>query len=211
MSQIIDISPLIFEGCATWPGEQPFSRKVNLSMAHGSNIDLSSYETTVHIGAHADSRSHYLKDGKTIDQMKLDPYWGPCQVIEVNVNRSERIQPGHIKTEIDSPRVLFKTGTFPDFTNFNTDFASLSSELVNFLSEKKCVLIGIDTPSVDLYDDKVLESHKALAKTGLVNLEGLVLKDVEPGHYELAALPLKIKGGDAGPTRAALRKIRPHF
>ena len=56
----------------------------------------------------------------------------------------------------------------------------------------------------DAFADKILESHQALTKTGLRNLEGLVLTQAPAGLYTLIALPLKIKGADASPVRAIL-------
>lgn len=64
--------------------------------------------------------------------------------------------------------------------------------------------MGIDTPSIDLFESKELASHKATLKTGMAILEGLILDRVEPGIYELVAFPLKIEGGDASPVRALL-------
>ncbi|MHC4858951.1 MAG: cyclase family protein, partial [Planctomycetota bacterium] len=77
-------------------------------------------------------------------------------------------------------------------------------ELVDHLDEKGGVLVGIDTPSVDLFEDRSLSAHQALARHGMANLEGLVLSHVDPGHYTLVALPLRLAGADGSPVRAAL-------
>ncbi|MEQ1877615.1 MAG: cyclase family protein [Bdellovibrionia bacterium] len=206
MSQrrILDISPKISPRTAVWPGDRAFSQTFLSKLADGSNIDLSSINTTVHIGAHADAPSHFVKGAPSIDGVSLEPYLGPCQVIEVQLKRSARIMPADVKDEIRAPRVLFKTGSFPDPEKFNEDFNSLSPELIEHLSSKKCVLVGLDTPSIDPFDSKKLESHQALGRLGLRNLEGLVLAHVKPGLYELAALPLYIEGSDASPVRAVL-------
>ena len=66
-------------------------------------------------------------------------------------------------------------------------------------------LVGIDTPSVDLFDSKDLPAHKAFLRCDMAILEGLVLAEVPPGLYELIALPLKLVGFDASPVRAVLR------
>ena len=79
---IIDISPTISEKLAVWPGDIPFTRSEMCSLAKGDNIDLSSMNTTLHLGAHVDAPSHYKKDAASIDQLELDAYLGPCQVIE---------------------------------------------------------------------------------------------------------------------------------
>ena len=68
-------------------------------------------------------------------------------------------------------------------------------------------MIGIDTPSVDLFASKDLPAHKALLRHDMANLEGLVLKDVPDGAYDLCALPLKLKGYDGSPVRAVLRSL----
>jgi arylformamidase len=105
------------------------------------------------------------------------------------------------------PRVLFATGTFPNPQNWNTDFAALSVELVDFLHERGVITVGIDTPSVDLFESKDLSAHKAMLRHDMSILEGLVLKDVPEGIYELIALPLRLVGFDASPVRAVLRTV----
>ena len=105
------------------------------------------------------------------------------------------------------PRVLFVTGTFPDPENWNRDFAALSVELVDFLHERGVITVGIDTPSVDLFESKDLPAHKAILRCSMSILEGLVLKDVPEGTYELIALPLPLVGFDASPVRAILRTM----
>lgn len=204
MARIHDISPLISPRLAVWPGDRPYTRHVALALAEGANLDLSSIHTTVHLGAHADAPSHFARDGEGIGALDLAPYLGPCQVVSVDVARGARILPSHVPTPITAPRVLFRTGTYPDPERFNEDFASLSPELVRWLHRQGCVLVGLDTPSVDPFESKLLESHQALRETGLRNLEGLVLDGVRDGVYLLAALPLRLEGADASPVRAVL-------
>ena len=72
------------------------------------------------------------------------------------------------------------------------------------LASQGVVLVGIDTPSIDLSQDKLLESHQAVARNDMAILEGIVLDGVAPGNYTLIALPLKIEGADASPVRAVL-------
>ena len=206
MTEFIDISPLISPDVAVWPGDTAFSRDVALDMHGGDNLTLSSITTTVHVGAHCDAPNHYAKDGVSIAERSLEPYYGPCQIISVKIGRSERILPEHIQVPVGAERVLFKTMTFPNPNNFNEDFASLSPEVVHHLHEQGVRLVGLDTPSVDLCNDKELLSHNAIAKCDMSILEGVVLDDVEDGIYTLIALPLKIDKADASPVRAVLVK-----
>lgn len=206
--EIIDITPVISPEIAVFPGDTQFQRKELLSFEKGHNLVLSSIESTVHLGAHTDAPSHYHKDGRTIEQQDLSVYMGRAQVIEVTAQRGERITCAHLKDhKIKAPRVLLKTNSFPDPNNWNNDFNSLDSELIDFLNGQKVILIGIDTPSVDPANDKELISHNKIFNYGLAILEGIVLTDVTPGLYDLIALPLPIKGCDASPVRAVLLKV----
>lgn len=205
-SKIIDISPVISEKTAVFPGDTPFSADFLLKINKGHNIDLSTIKTTVHIGAHTDAPSHYHADGVTMEQRGLHYYLGPAQVIEVNLPRGARIYPKDLTQDIKAPRVLIKTSSFPDPNNWNGDFNSLSKELIDHLAHKKVILVGIDTPSVDPADDKVLESHHAIYKNDMAILEGIVLNEATNGLYDLVCLPLKIAKADASPVRAILLK-----
>jgi arylformamidase len=204
VTRLLDISPPLSERSAVWPGDVAFRREVSLSIASGDDLDLSAIHTTVHLGAHADAPSHYRAEGPGIGECSLEPYYGPCQVIETSLRRGVRLRPADIQARVEAPRLLFRTGSFPDPERFNEDFNSLSPELVDWAAAQGVVLLGIDTPSVDPFDDRVLESHQALARHGLVNLEGLALEGVEPGCYTLVALPLRLEGADASPVRAVL-------
>jgi arylformamidase len=203
---LIDISPLIDSSIRVWPGDTPYERNVNLDMAEGANLTLSDIRTTVHVGAHADAPSHYVASGEDMASRSLHFYVGPCVVVHVGGVQGRRILPEDLGgRRIDAPRVLLRTGTFPSHHQWNDDFASLSPELVDWLHARGVITIGIDTPSVDPFGDKVLEAHHALARHDMANLEGLVLDGVEEGAYELIALPLRLAGADGSPVRAVLR------
>ena len=222
---LYDITPVITPKLAVWPGDTPVSREVLMDMARGDNITLSTLRTTVHLGAHADGPNHYGREAPAIHERALEYYLGPCQVIKVDVARATRITPDMLPDVIRqmpalggsdltsraertihlSPRVLFATGTYPDPQNWNADFAALSVELIDFLHDRGVITVGIDTPSVDLFQSKDLPAHKAILRCDMAILEGLVLEDVPEGTYELIALPLPLVGFDASPVRAVLR------
>jgi arylformamidase len=132
------------------------------------------------------------------------PYLGLCEVMHVDVGRDERIVPAHLPHPPRAPRVLFRTGTFPDPDDFTEDFAALSPELVHHLADHGVGLVGLDTPSVDLCHDQALIAHHAIARRDLCILEGVVLDHVPAGLYHLVAPPLALEGADASPVRALL-------
>jgi arylformamidase len=206
---LYDLTPLISEQLKVWPGDTPPSRQVLCDMKKGANLTLSTLHATVHLGAHADAPSHYGAQAPAIHERDLDYYLGPCQVVRVVVPRGTCVQPRDLKIAITAPRLLLATGTYPDPEQFNEDFAAFSPELVEHLHSQGVKLVGIDTPSVDPFASKDLPAHKMFLRYDMAILEGLVLKDVPPGIYELIALPLKLAGFDASPVRAVLRTYPP--
>ena len=207
MVDYYDISPIVSENTAVFPGDVPFTRKVSLSIDHGDHLGLSSIETTVHLGAHTDAPNHYAAGGDDIASRSLDYYLGPCQVIGTVLEPGDRILPKHIAgAPILAPRVLFRTGSYPDPDHWRSDFNALSPELIEYLADQRVVLVGIDTPSIDPAEDKVLLAHHAVAARDLAILEGVVLDQTPDGLYFLIALPLRIQGADASPVRAILVK-----
>ncbi len=204
---IYDITPAIDERLQVWPGDEPPRREIKCRIEDGAIVTLSALHTTVHSGAHADGPNHYGAGAPGIDAMPLENYLGPCQVVTAAVGRGERVRPSHLARVITEPRVLIRTDSYPDPGDFNKDFAALSPELVDALAGHGVRLIGIDTPSVDLFDSKDLQAHKAFLRHSISILECLVLKDVPDGVFELIALPLKLIGYDASPVRAVLRTL----
>lgn len=208
MSKLYDITPAISPRLAVWPGDTPLSQRILQDLGAGDSVTLSTIEATVHLGAHADAPSHYQRGAPTIDAVELDRYLGPCQVIRAAPKRGERIIAAHLEGGLDAVtehRVLIATGTFPRPEAWNTDFAAPAPELIDQLADRGVRLVGLDTPSMDLFDSKDLPAHKRCLARGVAILEGLVLDGVAPGRYELIALPLKLEGFDASPVRAVLR------
>lgn len=205
---LIDISPPISDQLAVFPGDTPFSRNEVLSFDKGHNLVLSAIQSTVHLGAHTDAPSHYHPQGRTMEKQSLAPYIGLAQVINAtSALPGERLTLDHLSTQdIKAPRVLLKTNSFPNPNQWNDDFNSCSPELIKFFVDSKVVLVGIDTPSVDPAQDKELLSHNTIYQHDLAILEGIILNNVQPGLYDLIALPLPIVGCDASPVRAILMR-----
>jgi arylformamidase len=207
MQDYYDISPLINDKIAVFPGDTNFIRKINLDFNNGSNLLLSEITTTLHLGSHTDAPNHYNSRGVGIDKIDISNYIGKCQVIEVSKKPYERIYPKDIeKYEVLAKRILFKTNSFNNPYEWNNSFNSLSPELIEYLHTYKVKLVGIDTPSIDPYDSKLLESHNIVYKKNMYVLEGIILKHVPIGLYYLIAIPLNIENSDASPVRAILLK-----
>jgi len=205
---IYDISPLIDEAIAVWPGDTEPEWRDILRIRDGASVNLSSFTISCHTGAHADAPNHFVDDAPGIDEVPIEHYIGDCILVDVEP-RDHAIRPVDLDgVDLDgAPRVLFRTGCGGDRTVFPEPLTCLTPELVQFLALRRVVLIGLDSPSVDRFDSKELDSHKAMHAHGISILENLQLDGVPAGRYELVALPLRMKGRDASPVRAILRTL----
>lgn len=207
--KVIDISRALTPAIAVWPGDQPFEHAWTARIEHGSTVNLSAIHLSTHTGTHADAPLHFLDDGAPLDQLSLAQFIGPCLVIDAG--NAAAITPDLVAANDAerAPRLLFKTrhSSVPD-TQWDPHLVPFLPAAIDRMGAQGVVLIGTDAPSVDPADSKTLDAHKALARNGIVNLENLWLKDVEPGVYQLVALPLKLSGVDAAPVRAVLLQER---
>jgi len=205
--RIIDITHPLSDRTASWPGDTLVHFHLAWKMSDGASVNVGSLTTSVHSGTHTDAPFHFLKDGTTVDQLDLNAYIGPARVIDVQ--GISAIGPEQFRG-LDlarTPRVLLKTGGWPDVCKFPERIAVMTPGTPTFLRSQGVVLVGLDVPSVDELDSKDLPIHHELGRCGISILENLNLRDVPAGEYELIALPLRIEGGDGAPVRAILRTI----
>ena len=139
---------------------------------------------------------------------------GAAEVVEVPTDLMV-IDANFVKTHChrESQRILFKTrnSAFWDKPEdgFRKDYTYLDPEAARILVESGIKLVGIDYLSVEQFQSDKFETHLALLSNGVVILEGLDLRAVPAGNYELICLPLKLEGGsgDGAPARVVLRTL----
>lgn len=169
---------------------------------------------SLHNGTHADAPFHFDQAGTPIERMPVETYVGPAVVVDLTNRfgeigkRREEIGVEDIEAFSDSfdsaPRLILKTGLWQNSNVFPDWIPVMGPGVVEWLKNRKVKLLGLDLPSVDPIEAKKLTNHHALAAARIAIIESLDLNAVEGGLYSLAALPLKIAGGDAGPVRAIL-------
>ncbi len=192
---------------AEWPGDTRFQLAQVARLADGESVNLSGLTVSPHTGSHVDAPFHFLPGGATIDALPLEVFIGPAQVVEVPGRGFITVADLENIDFTGTPRLLLKTGGWPDPSKFPEKIPVLAPEVPAWLGARGVRLLGVDLPSVDQIDSKTLSTHKALAAAGIHILESLTLAAVPAGRYELIALPLKITGADAAPVRAILRTL----
>jgi arylformamidase len=204
--ELIDISRPLAGGVACWPGDVPFAFRLGWTIFQGASVNVGAIETSVHTATHCDAPFHFDNLGLTIDRLPLDAFVGPANLVDVRNIQDWRSRLSHLDLA-STPRILFRTGGWPDTTRFPDSIPVMESDLPDWLADRGVRLIGVDLPSVDPLDSKTLDNHHSLGRRGITIVEGLWLEDIAEGSYELIALPLKIVGADGAPLRAALRPL----
>ncbi len=204
---IIDISQPLAPGMAVFPGDAAYQESWTFRIGPECPVNVSQVSFSAHCGTHADAPLHYDAAGATVAALALEPYLGPCRVIDARGD-GPLCEPQEIAAALAGapPRILLRLMEKPDPEAWPTGFRALAPETVELLAAQGVVLVGIDTPSVDPETSKALASHHACRRADMRILENLVLAHVEPGDYELIALPLKFANLDASPVRAVLRR-----
>ncbi|MFA9558333.1 arylformamidase [Evansella sp. AB-rgal1] len=204
----IDISQPLSSTIAHWPEDTPFSYEVSYSKEQTGSVNIGQLTSSVHIGTHIDAPFHFLNDGKRVIDLDINVYIGPCRIIDVSRYSNEINEKVLRSFELEGvERLLLKTAIPNNPTRFPEQIPYITKTGASVLKEKGIVLLGVDVPSVDPLDSKELEGHHALHENGVHILENVMLDNVEPGDYEIIALPLPLKEADGSPVRAVIRKI----
>lgn len=208
--KILDISQPISRSSACFPGDTPFDYSLKASYRNNGSYNVTAFKMSPHIGTHADAPAHVLKTMEMenlIGNMPLAPFIGPCLVIDLCPCNTE-IKLKDIEEKLHKknipPRILLRTRCQSRFDLFDEQSAYLSPEIINFLSDNRVQLIGIDTPSVDAICSKTLDAHHALISRGMMWLENLDLTAAKEEVYFLSAMPIKFMELEAAPVRAVL-------
>jgi arylformamidase len=204
---LIDISRSYRPGIAVFPIDTPYTEEFVARISPDVPVNVSKVTMSVHCGTHADAPYHYDEQGAKIGAVDLDVFVGPARVIDAQ-GTGPLCLPEHVAPFLRDapPRILLRLFAGQDSNQWNENFRALVPETVELLAAHGVRLVGVDTASVDPATSKSLPAHMACKKNNIIILENLLLDHVEPGDYELMALPLKFENLDASPVRAVLRR-----
>ena len=208
---IYDITVAICEGVPIYEGDPKVSVEGVLSLAAGDPANVSRVSCGVHTGTHVDAPNHFIEGARRVDELDLEKLVGTCRVVDIDAGVTA-IEPDHLPDLEGLQRILFKTRN-SEFWNgpekgFRTDFTYLSPEAARILADNGVKLVGIDYLSIEQFGSTDYATHRTLLAKEVVILEGVDLRGVPAGDYELICLPLKYTGGhgDGSPARTILRQ-----
>lgn len=191
--RIIDISQEVLS-CNIYPGDpSPKAEKLK-SIEQGEDYNLSVFSMCAHNGTHIDAPSHFIKDGKSIDEISCDSAVGYCYVAEHSGDMSAD----------DAAFVLKKASACGAGERILiAGNATVTEEAAEVFAKAGLKLFGNEGQTVGP-KDAPMRVHQLLLGAETVLLEGIVLKNVSEGKYFLSAVPLNLKGFEGAPCRAYL-------
>ncbi len=193
--KIYDISQELFS-CVVFPGDPAPKREVLSSMKDGALYNLTALSLCAHNGTHIDAPYHFIKDGKTVEELSLSKLVGWAYVAK------ER---GALTAE-DASRIL------ADAANAHPEAAkriliggkvTVTEEAARVFAEAEIDLLGNASQTVGP-EDAPMQVHLTLLAREVVLLEGIRLGEVPAGVYLLSAAPISLAGSDGAPCRAIL-------
>ena len=210
--KIYDVTVPISTEVPIYKGDPGVSVSAFKSLAGGDSANVSEISFGVHTGTHVDAPNHFIDGAKRVHELDPEKLIGPCRVIEI-YDEIIAIEPEHIGDLDGVERLLLKTRNSPFWSEpergFRTDFTYITSDTAIMLVENGVKLIGIDYLSIEKSGSPGHPVHVTLLAKEIVILEGLDLRGVPPGDYELICAPLKYIGGngDGAPARTFLRSL----
>ncbi len=191
--KVIDISQEVFS-CRVFSGDPAPEKKTLQSMQTGALYNLTAFSMCAHNGTHVDAPAHFLADGKTIDQLPLDVFAGPCYVARRTGDIDEAQAQEILHVSGGAQRILIAGDV------------TVTASGARVFAQNGVKLLGNESQTVGP-ENAPMEVHLILLSAEVCLLEGVVLKDVEEGQYLLSAVPLNLSACEGAPCRAILIRI----
>jgi arylformamidase len=201
--KVIDISVTIRHVMPIYANNPGVELSRHSSIERGDPANVSRLDFGVHTGTHVDAPLHFYDDGSDAASIPLEPLIGPALVLDATwATALDEAAVERMEIPAGTERLLLKTtnSRLWEQTEFTRDFLRFDASGARALVAAGVRVIGIDYLSIADQD-----GHRVLlGEAGVIPIEGIDLRHVEPGEYELVCLPLKIEGSDGGHARAAL-------
>jgi arylformamidase len=209
----IDVTaPLDPATTPTYPGDTQPRFEFIRSFSSGDKVTLSSYLMSAHAGTHVDAPLHFVPKGASIDQVPVTTLMGRARVIDCSPDATA-IDAAELNKHNwrGAKRILFRTRNSRNSwlvdRNFHQDFTYIAPETAQLMADAGIELVGIDYLSAEKFGASEARTHQILLGKSIPIVEGLDLRAVKPGEYDLIVLPLRVVGHEAAPARALLRPL----
>ena len=196
--KIYDISQEVFS-CQVYPDDPTPEKKIIKSMEKGEVYNLTEFNMCAHNGTHIDAPFHFIKDGKTVDEICLESFVGMAYVAEhhgiVTGDAAATIIEKAKKQNAEATKRILIKGD-----------VEVSLEAAKVFADSDILLLGNEPQTIGP-QNAPMAVHLVLLGANVILLEGIRLAAVSEGVYFLNAAPLNLSGADGSPCRAVLIDI----
>lgn len=210
--RIFDVTVPISSATPIYKGDPGVEITSFKAIADGSSANVSAVSMGVHTATHVDAPNHFIDGARRVHELDPEKLVGPCRVVVIPEDVIA-IEPENVGDIAGVERILFKSRNSefwatPD-DGFRTDFTYITPATAKMLVDNGVVLVGIDYLSIEKSGSPGHPVHITLLEKEVVILEGVDLRKVPGGDYEIICAPLKYDGGngDGAPARTFLREI----
>ena len=193
--KIYDISQEVFS-CQVYPDDPAPEKKLLKSMEKGEVYNLTTFNMCAHNGTHIDAPFHFIKDGKTVDEICLEAFVGMAYVAEhhgiVTGDDAIKIIEKAKKQNLEAKKRILIKGE-----------VEVSLDAAKVFAALEILLLGNEPQTIGP-QNAPMAVHLVLLGANVILLEGIRLADVSEGVYLLSAAPLNLSGADGSPCRAVL-------
>ena len=213
--RIIDLSMPIEEGMQTFAAHwHPFVEITQLGRHGIENRETRKIVMGTHTGTHIDAPRHFIADGQTAEAIPLEQLVGPASVLDLshfdNFHEITKDELAAIVGDRPVERIICRFDWDQKALGTNayySDHAFFSEEACQWLVDKGCRVIALDTPQPDnpkngRHAVKDAPNHKILLGNNVIIVEYLMhIRDIQQPQVELVVAPLKLVEGDGAPAR----------
>ena len=205
--ELIDVSLDISDETPTYRGRKEKKPRITVvrTLAEGAHEMRLDIET--HTATHVDAPLHMLPEATSIDRIPLHSFAGFGYLADLRgipVITAKDLRPFDAFLQKDTFFLMKTDNSFQDLNR--EDFVYLDRSGAQFLAERSIKGVGIDALGIER-NQPDHATHRILLSRGIVIVEGLSFREVEPGWYYFMAFPLKVKSGDGAPARAVLVRL----
>jgi arylformamidase len=182
----------------------------------GDAATVSHWTIGAHAGTHVDAPSHFIQGGRAVDELPWDyfcrrVYVYPCRGASIIDARVIDAMCREISVDWARMGVLFQTDNSSRLNQpFYPGFVALDASGAQALVDHGISLVGIDYLSIETFGNSLFPAHKILLSRDVAIIEGLDLREVPGGSYNLTCLAIRLMGADGAPARAILSQGEIH-
>lgn len=213
-ADVVDLTHTMEVGMPAWPTQARYSSVIYESYDYGDPAIHSGITLSEHTGTHMDAPKHFVKNGKSIDQLSVKTLLGRGVFVEADYIAPKETYPLNDMIDFEKENGEIRKGDIvmfhfgwdkkwsiqPNGGPYLKDWPGVSKEVAEYLKDKEVSAVGCDALSLDAFGADN-HCHHILLGNGIPIIENLVNLSLLPVFSFVIGLTNKFKDGSGSPLR----------